>query len=233
MRHDPPVVRSGTLPGYLASVGMRLALAVVAIVCLSGCTDAANREGTATASSAATASRSPKAESSRVRSATGAATAQSPAPTSGQVTVDTKSVAGVRLGTEANDAERRLRQALGLPVSAELPDCNGEIGRTLTWKSLTAYLSDSGNGGTVRLSGWSVEAGPTAKDIALPYDTAVGEAMREVLSKVPAATGLALEEGPYAGRFAVTTERAPGLLWLSSNQRGQVTAAAFQAVSCD
>lgn len=137
------------------------------------------------------------------------------------------------LGTAADEAEKRLRQLLGVPVTESLPGCNGETGRRLTWKSLTAFLSDGGDGGPVELSGWLVEAGENGRSIVLPYGTAVGDAAREVLGKVPSSTGEELEEGPYAGNFVVTTEEAVELLWLSPNRNGTVDEAVFRAVTCD
>ena len=163
----------------------------------------------------------------------------SPAPTAtstgdgGAITVTTDEVAGVPLGTAADEAERRLREVLGTPATEPLPGCYGESGRRLTWRALTAFLSDGADGGAVELSGWEVVSGAGAAAIELPYDTAVGDAVREVLARVPSSTGRVLEEGPEAGTYAVTTENADGLFWLSPDEDGVVVEASFRAESCD
>lgn len=143
-------------------------------------------------------------------------------------------VAGVPLGIAADEAERRLRQTLGVPVRQRLQDCDGQSsGQALTWKALRVFLTDGGDGGPVVLSGWLVDAGANAKTIGLPYDTAVGDSARDVLARAPASTGETSTEGPYAGTFVVTTDEAPGLLWLAASEDGFVDEASFAAPWCD
>lgn len=157
----------------------------------------------------------------------------SPSPTSKRTSVSTTDVAGVPIGTSGDEAERRLREALGRPQAQELPGCYGESGRSLTWGALTAYLSDGAEGGAVVLRGWTVTAGPNSQEMALPYETAVGQTTDEVMSRVPAAEGEAMTEGPYAGLFGVRTSRAPGLLWLADAAGGVVDEVAYEAEVCD
>lgn len=142
-------------------------------------------------------------------------------------------VAGVRLGTAADEAEVQLREVLGVPVVQDLPGCNGESGRSLTWQALTASLGDGADGGPVELSGWLVTEGTGAGDVLLPYDTTVGDSAAGVLASLPGATGEIAAEGPYAESFLITTEEAVGLLWLSPTRDGNVVEASFGAQTCD
>lgn len=139
----------------------------------------------------------------------------------------------MRVGTPAEEAEQQLTSALGRPVVEALPGCFGETGTSLTWDALTAYLSDGGDGGPVVLSGWTVVTGPNSQRIALPYGTAVGQRTAQVMSKVPAADGEVMTEGPYAESFLITTPRAVGLLWRADAEGAVVDEAAYEAEVCD
>lgn len=157
----------------------------------------------------------------------------SPSPTSERIDVSPANVAGVRIGAPADEAAQRLTRMLGRPATQALPGCHGESGRSLTWGALTAYLSDGADGGPVVLRGWVVTSGPNSQRIALPYETAVGQRTDEVMSRVPAAEGAAVTEGPYAESFVVTTPEAPSLLWRADEEGGVVDEAAYEAEVCD
>ena len=122
---------------------------------------------------------------------------------------------------------------LGVPESEELPGCYGESGRSLRWSALTAFLSDSGDGGPVTLTGWTVHDAATEQNIVLPYKTAIGDTVHEVLATVPGSIGQVSDEGPYTGTFVIRTAEAPGLIWLSPKRDGNVVEASFEAEECD
>lgn len=143
------------------------------------------------------------------------------------------SVAGVAVGTPADEAERQLVAELGPPAADALPGCFGEAGRALTWDALTVFLSDGGGGGPVVLRGWTVGSGPGGERLALPYGTAVGQSTDEVVARVPAAAGAVREEGPYTGSFLVTSEEAPGLLWAAAREGAAVDEMSFEPEVCD
>lgn len=164
-----------------------------------------------------------------------AAAAPSPHASRPVVVVSTTSVAGVRLGTGAEDAEQRLRSRLGTPSASEpLPGCYGESGRVLQWGALLVYLSDSA-GDEVVLSGWQVMHGASPWRLDLPYDVDVGDAMRHVLARVPGASGGVPEEGENTIWFVARTSRAPGLSWLSfrGDAGGAVDEISYNGESCD
>lgn len=157
----------------------------------------------------------------------------SPSRSGERISVSPTDVAGVRVGTAAEETEQQLTKALGRPVVEPLPGCFSETGKSLTWDALTAYLSDGGDGGPVVLSGWTVVSGPNSQRVTLPYGTAVGQRSTEVMSKVPAAEGEVVTEGPYAESFLVTTPKAPGLLWRADAEGAVVDEAAYEPEVCD
>lgn len=179
------------------------------------------------------ASSTPTPSSALPQGATSAPPTASPSPTSKRINISSTDVAGVPIGTAGDEAERRLTEALGRPAAEALPGCYGESGRSLTWGALTAYLSDGAEGGAVVLRGWRVTSGPNSQRIALPYETTVGQTTDEVMSRVPAAEGGAMTEGPYAESFLVTTPRARGLLWRANAEGGVVDEVAYEAEVCD
>ena len=148
------------------------------------------------------------------------------------VEVNTTSVAGVRIGTMAAEAERRLRAALGKPHKTPLPGCYGETGHRLSWDTLAVFLSDSASG-PVLLIGWDVEAGPSRWRWRLPYDVTPGDSVRKALTNVPDAEGGAPEWSPES--FGVHTSRAPGLSWTSTtaDENGRVADVNYKGEGCD
>ena len=148
--------------------------------------------------------------------------------------MNTKTVAGVRIGTPAAEAERRLRAALGKPAKTPLPGCYGETGHYLVWDTLTAYLSDSASG-PVLLTGWTVVAGASRWRWRLPYDVAAGDSVRKALANVPDAEGGVPTEGENTIYFQVRTNRAPGLFWTSTtgDENGRVAEVDFKGEGCD
>ena len=157
------------------------------------------------------------------------------------VVVDHTSVAGVRLGTPAAEAERRLTAALGRPRKLALPGCNGERGFWLSWETLTVLLSDeygdeygTESSDAVVLAGWTVIGGTSKHKLALPYDVLPGTPMRDVLTRVPGAKGNP-GEGATEGQYLVHTEQTPDLLWLSGSfdDSGVVDEVTFRNATCD
>ena len=157
----------------------------------------------------------------------------SPAPSRREVDVSVRAVDGVPMGTPADDAERRLRHSLGDADSDPLPGCEGESGRRLTWGSFSVILSGEGTG-PVALRGWSLRSGISRVRYRLPFDVVPGDAIRDVLSRVPAAAGV-VGEGETDGRYVVHTDRAPGLLWISDDKgrAGTVEEIPFNDSGCD
>jgi hypothetical protein len=156
------------------------------------------------------------------------------APSRREVQVSLAAVDGVRMGTPAAEAERRLRQSLGDADSQPLPGCNGETGRTLTWGSFTVVLSDEGKGPVV-LRGWTLRSGISRVTYRLPYDVQPGDTMREVLDRVPGAVGVP-GEGEFDDRhLLVHTDRAPDVLWISDEKgrAGKVEEISLRGVGCD
>jgi len=147
--------------------------------------------------------------------------------------VSTTAVAGVPLGTAADEAERRLTSTLGKPVTDPLPGCYGETGRSLTWGRLTAYLSDGAEAGEVVLRGWAVTSVATGPDVKLPFETAVGDSVAEVRAKVPSSIGETATEGEFAGSYLIRTPRAPSLFWKAPSPTGLVTDVDYMAEGCD
>lgn len=148
----------------------------------------------------------------------------------------TTQVAGVRMGTDAGAAERALRARLGPPRREPIPECTGEKGWLLSWDTLQVILSDGADGGPVTLYGWSVDAGRSRFRYALPYDVALGTPTRRAVRTIPGGTGMAAEEGPYAGSYLVRTPRADGLLWISietPHDRGVIDYVAYRSATCD
>lgn len=207
----------------------RGAAAVVTMLLIAGCTGT-TPEAQPTAEPSVSTSTAPTSAPSRVAASPSVA---SPSPTSDRIAVSATEVAGVPIGTPADDAEQRLTKALGRPVKEALPGCYGETGSSLTWGSLIAFVSDGAERGDVVLRGWVVTAGPNSQRIVLPYDTAVGQTTGEVMSRVPAAEGTDVMEGPYAESFLVTTPETPNLLWRANAEGGVVDVAAYKAEGCD
>lgn len=151
------------------------------------------------------------------------------------VELSSASVAGVPLGTEAAEAERRLAAALGPPTSSdeEPSDCNGDRGGHLAWDGLTVFLLREDASGLV-LSGWSARAS-AGYDYRLPFDTALGESAAETQRKVPGSSGTLVGEGPYPESYVVTTPEEPGLLWLADGSRvlDLIDEVTFEASTCD
>ena len=156
-----------------------------------------------------------------------------PAPSSDRISVTPTDVAGVRIGTSADEAEQQLTRRLGRPDTDPLPGCYGESGRFLTWDALTVYLSDRAGGGPVVLSGWTVESGPGSQRIALPYETAIGERTDVVMNKVPSSEGGVAPEGPYAESFIISTTKAVGLFWRADAEGAEVDEASYNPEGCD
>lgn len=160
-----------------------------------------------------------------------------PTPSRRAVSLSTSGVAGVPFGTPDRDAERRLRRALGPPLSEPLPDCDGIQGRTLSWGSLDVVLSDE-DGGSIVLVGWSVSDRPRASFLYdLPYGVQLGTPMRSVLTKVPRSEGYPVDEGPFTGDYVVRTAEEPYVFWRSrqGDGSGRVDEISFQTASlgCD
>lgn len=204
----------------------RGAAAVVAVLLTAACAGTTSEtQPTASLSPQVTATPSPGGAESPSNA--------SPSPTGERITVSPTEVAGVSVGTVGDEAERELTEALGRPVTQELPGCYGESGRSLTWGALTVYLSDAAESGSVVLRGWMVTAGPNSQRIALPYETAVGQTTDQVMGRVPASEGEAMTEGPYAESFLVRTPRASGLFWRADAEGGVVEEVAYEAEVCD
>lgn len=158
----------------------------------------------------------------------------SPAPPSRrEVAVSVAAVDGVRLGTSAGEAERRLRQTLGDANAEDVSGCDGETAKRLTWGAFSVILSNDGKGPVV-LRGWTLRAGISRVSYRLPYDVQPGDAVRDVLHRVPDAKGVT-GEGPTDGRYVVYTDRSPDLLWISDEKaaRGKVEVVTFRDPSCD
>jgi hypothetical protein len=208
------------------------AAAVVAVLLTAACTGTTTQTQS-TLERMSPASSTPPPSAALSQRASSAPSTASPSPTRERVSVSSTDVAGVPVGTAGDEAERKLTEALGPPVAEALPGCYGESGRSLTWGALTAYLSDGAEGGAAVLRGWVVTSGPNSQRIALPYETAVGQTTDEVMSRVPAAEGEAVTEGPYAESFLVTTPRSSGLLWRADAKGGLVDEVAYEAEVCD
>lgn len=164
----------------------------------------------------------------------GVKAARSPAPPSRrEVRVSVTAVDGVPMGTPADDAERRLRRSLGDADSHELPGCDGETGRRLTWGAFTVVLSNEGKGPVV-LRGWSLRPGVSRVSYVLPYDVQPGDAIRDVPKRVPGGVG-SDGEGPTEGRYGVHTDRVPHLLWTSDDKgrAGKVEEVSYRDFGCD
>lgn len=146
------------------------------------------------------------------------------------VTLSATSVVGVRLGTAASEAERRLRAALGTPRSNQLPGCNGERGHTLRWDRLTAVFAEESGG--VVLQGWRADAGAGTR-VILPYNTSLGMPVSLVKDRVPGGRWTVAAEGELAGSYVLSTPRMPGLLWVADADRGSVGSALFNSPGCD
>jgi hypothetical protein len=95
------------------------------------------------------------------------------------VAVTTTSIGDVKLGTPANEAERRLRALLGRPDRVLDGGCTlyspSEHARYLTWGSLTTSLSDRAPGSvgqdvvTKALMSWRVGQGRSHVELKLPH----------------------------------------------------------------
>ena len=156
------------------------------------------------------------------------------APDRRQVEVSASAVDGVPMGTPADEAERRLRHSLGDADVQDLTGCNGGSGRRLIWGTFQVVLSDKA-GERVQLHGWSLRPGVSRVSYALPYDVQPGDAMQDVLERVPGAAGVP-GEGAYDERyFIVHTDRTPDLLWRSDEKgrSGAVEEISFRDPSCD
>jgi hypothetical protein len=155
------------------------------------------------------------------------------APSRREVMVSFTAVDGVRVGTPADEAERRLRQSLGDADSHDLPGCNGESGRRLTWGSFDVVLSNDGKGPPVLL-GWALRRGVSRVSYRLPYDIQPGDAVRDAMTRVPGAVGVA-GEGETEGRYVISTDRRPDVLWISDQKgrTGKVEEVTFRDPSCD
>lgn len=155
----------------------------------------------------------------------------SPSPAPREIEISSTSIDDVPIGTPGDEAERRLRRALGPPRSDPL--CEDLPGRWLTWGTLTAVLGqeDPRNGGPVVLVGWTVDPGPSRFRHALPYDVQPGTAMRDVLRRVPSAAGVMGDNGGYF----VHTDRLPGMIWASTanDASGRVDGISFRGGVCE
>ena len=158
----------------------------------------------------------------------------SPSDSRRRIRVGTEAVAGVAIGTPAAVAERRLRQALGVPVVREFT-CDSFLRRTLSWGTLTAYLEPHKAGGARVLEGWVVAQGRSRFRYTLPYDVQPQTRVRDALQRVPDAEGHAVDEGPFTGSYFVNTQRQPDLFWMSEQRDGSgaVNEIHFAATGCD
>jgi len=152
------------------------------------------------------------------------------------VSVSITDVAGVGIGIEADAAEARLRRILGRPDSVRpLPGCTGEVGRWVTWSTLTVLFVDDfdTSRGVARLAGWSVSPGRARFRYVLPYGIATGTPIRTVLEQVPGAEEFTPPDFP--GAYSVHTERTPHLSWYSStsDRRGVVSDVEYHGFECD
>lgn len=149
-------------------------------------------------------------------------------PVQQSVVLSSTQVAGVRIGTAAPEAERRLRRTLGVPVE-HVSTCDGNTyHRTLTWGTLTAVFSRES------LQGWEVVRGVSRLHYELPYDGELGLPVRELLRRLPDGKGLP-GEGPSDGQYIVTSA-STGTIWSARGRddRGRVETASFEGVPyCD
>ena len=196
----------------------RTVVLAVAAVAVTGCTPSAD---------------DPTAAASRVSQAAARATtsaAPSTTPVRKVVVLRAEQVAGVPVGTPQDEARRRLTAALGRPRESVLPGCYGEQGQALRWGTVTAYLSNRGQGPVV-LSGWAVLAGPSSYRFDLPYGTSLGSDLSEVEERVPHPQRELLDEGPRSGATVVRTADVPELLWWGDAE--VLTELSFRDEECD
>jgi hypothetical protein len=150
------------------------------------------------------------------------------------VELSAKAVAGVPVGTSADEAERRLVAAIGKPTKRDaLPGCNGDKGRLLVWDRLTVFLVGEGDANPV-LNGWEARASTRYK-YRLPYRTRLGETAAATQQRVPRSSGEQAEEGPRTGSYIVTTLEQPALLWIAAGGKAAdpIDEVRFQGYSCD
>ncbi|MDT7571705.1 MAG: hypothetical protein QOE05_1879 [Actinomycetota bacterium] len=155
------------------------------------------------------------------------------APNRREVVLSVDAVDGVRMGTPADEAERRLRQSLGDANAEDVSGCDGEKAKRLTWGSFSVKLTNEGKGPMV-LRGWTLRAGVSRVSYRTPYDVQPGDPVRDALARVPGAQGV-IGEGPTDGRYVVHTDRSPELLWISDEKgrAGTVEEITFHDPSCD
>jgi len=145
-----------------------------------------------------------------------------------------KAVAGVPLGTPADEAQRRLVAAIGKPSGREsVLGCNGETGRLLSWAQLTVFLIDY-EGANPVLSGWSA-ASSEQYAYQLPYGTRLGETAAATQQRVPRSSGEQAEEGPLTGSYIVSTPEQQALLWIAAGGTAAdpIDEVSFERLSCD
>jgi hypothetical protein len=154
------------------------------------------------------------------------------APDRPAVDVSVSAVGGVRIGTAADESERRLRQSLGDADVRDVPSCAGEAVRRLGWGSFSVIVTNTSDSSVLR--GWSLRFGVSRVFYRLPYDVQPGDRMAEVLTRVPGAVG-GTSEGPAGRRYAVHTDRSPGLQWFAgeTGRAGTVQAISFRDPGCD
>lgn len=198
---------------------------------VAGCTGGSSGGGPL---SGAASSITPAQVLSPAASATSAGPGSSSSTIARVIVVGISDVAGIPMGTPGEEAERLLRRELGPPSSvAPVPDCGGEVGRRLTWGTLTVETTDEARGGMPRMDAWNVRAGRSQLRLQLPYGISPGRSIRDVLARVPEAKEFTLAEFP--GSYSVGTPRAPSLHWSSStgDKTGVVSEVAYRGVGCE
>jgi hypothetical protein len=143
------------------------------------------------------------------------------------VALSESAVAGVPMGTPADQAERLLRQSLG-DADEDVAICGTDSYRRLKWGSFSVLLGNEGTGKVLR--GWNLRDGVSRVFYQPPFDVQPGDAMSTVSKRVPGAVG----EGPL-DRYVVHTDRSPDLRWISTYKGagGWVDEIAFRSFDCD
>ena len=156
-------------------------------------------------------------------------------PTRPTFELSATSVAGVRIGTAAADAERQLRERLGAPdETTALPGCEGEEGTQVKWGIFTVVLSNEGHG-PVLLRGWSLRWGSSHVRFTTPYDVQIGDPIRDALRRVPEAVGVD-SSGEDEGGYVVSTKKVPQMFWIATSipsAKGDVDEISYNDPGCD
>lgn len=132
------------------------------------------------------------------------------------------SVAGVKVGGPAADAETALRRVLGAPT--ETKDVGGctlgspptDSRHLATWGALTLITGSSGTS-KGKLVGWKIGSGPLPPLVRLPYNVTTSTSVRDAMRRIPSAR--AEWDEPFE-MYTITTAQAPTLLWSGDHQDG-------------